>query len=282
MIMTSEELHQDGLKDNQKLIPFEYENGKMGYVNADNQIVIPAIWNYVCDFCEDLAIVESAETGMYGFIDQTGKCVIPCIWDSCGCFSDGLAYINKDGKYGYINKTGEVVLPLIWDFAYNFYKGIAVVYEDNKQRFIDKKGNVILKRDETNLRYWNDIVKYINERTNGAWEEKGKIEVQYGFRMGDWRVRCREKSFIVNNHGMKLVARCDENLLKIIFDIEKKTVSVIVKNPTLSEKAPRTIDLSEDQDFFEELRNDIETLLTAKGTFTSVIPMADRTVFVIS
>ena len=264
--MAIEELYQNGLKENHKLIPFEDENGKMGYVNADNQIVIPAIWKYACDFCEDLAGVESAENGKFGFIDKTGKCVIPCIWDLCGCFSDGLAYVKKDGKYGYINKTGEVVLSLIWDSAYNFYKGIAVVYEDNKQRYIDKKGNVILRREEHNFKYRNDIVKYINEKTNGVWDETEKTEYHDGFRMGDWRVECRGKTFIVNNRGMKLVAREDEDLEKCNFDVEKKTVSVTVKNPTLSEKAPRTLDLSKDIDFFEELRKDIEKLLTEIGS----------------
>ena len=281
--MTSGELHQDGLEENHKLIPFEDENGKMGYVNADNQIVIPAIWKYACDFCEDLAGVESAENGKCGFIDQTGKCVIPCIWDSCGPFSDGFAYVKKNGKFGYINKTGEVVLPLIWDAAYNFYKGIAVVGEGkHTQIYIDKKGNVILDRNETNLIYWNDIVKYINDRTNGAWERKGKIRFHDGFRIGDWLVECRGKTFIVHNRGWKLVAREDEDLEKIIFDMEKKTVSVKVKNPKLLEKAPRTLDLSEDQEFFEELRKDIEKLLTEIGTYNSITANADRTVFEIS
>ena len=78
---------------------------------------------------------------------------------------------------------------------------------------------------------------------------------------------------------MKLAARYDEDLEQIIFDVEKKTVSVKVKNPTLSDKAPRTVDLSDATDFFEELRKDLETVLTVKGTFKSVTSNADRTVF---
>ena len=76
-----------------------------------------------------------------------------------------------------------------------------------------------------------------------------------------------------------MAARYDEDLEQIIFDVEKKTVSVKVKNPTLSDKAPRTVDLSDATDFFEELRKDLETVLTVKGTFKSVTPNADRTVF---
>ena len=281
--MTSGELHQNGLEENQKLIPFEDENGKMGYVNADNQIVIPAIWEYACDFCEDLAVVESAENGKLGFIDQTGKCVIPCIWDSCGPFSDGLAYVKKDGKYGYIDKTGEVVLPLIWDIAYDFYKGIAVVGEGKRtQIYIDKKGNVILDSNETHLKYWNDIVKYINDRTNGAWERKGKEEFHNGFHFDNWTVTCNGETFIVSNHGMKMVARSDEGLEKITFDTDNKTISVKVKTPTLTDKAPRMVDLSNDVEFFNVLHEEIEKVLTEKGDFKVAKANADRTVFEIS
>jgi len=104
-----------------------------------------------------------------------------------------------------------------------------------------------------------------------------------GFHMGDWTATCNGKRFIVNNHGMKLTAREDEGLEKVIFDTEKKTVTVKVKTPTLPENCPRVADLSEAPEFFEELRKDIETLLTTKeGDFMSVIPNKDRTVFDVS
>lgn len=101
--------------------------------------------------------------------------------------------------------------------------------------------------------------------------------------VGDWSACCLGKTFKVNHSGIKLAAREDEDLEKIIFDVEKKTVSVKVKNPTLSTKAPRTLDLSDAADFFEELRKNIETILTTKdGKFKSVIPNDDRTIFEIS
>ena len=101
--------------------------------------------------------------------------------------------------------------------------------------------------------------------------------------IGDWSATCWGKTFKVNNNGIKLVARDDEDLEKIIFDVEKKTVSVSVKNPTLSEKAPRIVNLSNATEFFEELRKNIETILTTKdGEFKSVTPNADRTVFEVS
>ena len=98
--------------------------------------------------------------------------------------------------------------------------------------------------------------------------------------VGNWSACCNNKSFKVNNNGMKLCARCDEELERITFDMEKKTVSVSVKNPTLSEKAPRVLDLSNGIDFFEKLRRNVETLLTqGNGGFETVTPNIDRTIF---
>lgn len=98
--------------------------------------------------------------------------------------------------------------------------------------------------------------------------------------IGDWTASCAGKTFKLNNHGIKLVARDDEGLEKIIFDTKNKTVSVIVKNPTLSTKAPRIVDLSDSIEFFEELRKNIEIILTSRGgAYTTVISNADRTVF---
>ena len=110
-------------------------------------------------------------------------------------------------------------------------------------------------------------------------EARNYLEFHKPLIVGDWSATSHDKTFIVNNKGMKLAARYDEDLEQIIFDKEKKTVSVKVKNPTLSDKAPRTVDLSDATDFFEELRKDLETVLAVKGTFKSVTPNADRTVF---
>ena len=113
-------------------------------------------------------------------------------------------------------------------------------------------------------------------------EARNYLELHKPLIVGDQSATSHDKTFIVNNKGMKLAARYDEDLEQIIFDVEKKTVSVKVKNPTLSDKAPRTVDLSDATDFYEELCKELETILMVKGDFKNVIPNEDRTVFDIS
>ena len=113
-------------------------------------------------------------------------------------------------------------------------------------------------------------------------EVKNYLEFHKPLKVGNWTASCYGKTFKFNNDGIKLWARNDEGLEKVIFDTEKKTVSVKVKTPTLPVKVPRTVDLSDYPEFFEEVRNNLEKILTEKGDFEKAIPNSDRTVFEIS
>jgi clan AA aspartic protease (TIGR02281 family) len=65
--------------------------------------------------------------------------------DYVDSFSEGLAYIRKNGQYGYVNADGELVIPIKYTQALMFLNGVALVYENingkNHSYFIDKKGN---------------------------------------------------------------------------------------------------------------------------------------------
>jgi len=80
---------------------------------------------------------------------------------------------------------------------------------------------------------------------------------------------------------MKLAVKENEALNKIIFDTDKKTISATVSNPTLPIDIPRTADLSDNVQFFDELRDNIENVLLTGG-YSSVIPNENRTIFEIS
>lgn len=112
---------------------------------------------------------------------------------------------------------------------------------------------------------------------------KRRIDWYDGFEMGDWGAYCWDTFFDLAHHNVGvLYALEEEDLEKIIFDIEKKTVSIRAKKPKRSLLNRCKVDLSDAPEFFEELRNEIETILTKIGTFKSVTPNADRTVFEVS
>ena len=96
--------------------------------------------------------------------------------------------------------------------------------------------------------------------------------------MNGWTITCYNKTFKINHNGIVLIARNDECLKTIKFDIDDKTIELIVVNPKLPLNAPRKVDLKTAQKFFEEIRLNLELILMA-GTFSSVKPNEDRTVF---
>ena len=80
-----------------------------------------SVYNYVGDFSEGLARVERLN-GKYGFIDKTDKVVIPIKYDYAWSFSKGLAKVELNGKYGFIDKSGKVVIPIKYDYAWDFFR----------------------------------------------------------------------------------------------------------------------------------------------------------------
>mgnify|MGYP003538070411 CR=1 FL=1 len=54
---------------------------------------------------------------------------------------------------------------------------------------------------------------------------------------------------------------------------------IVPKNNLIPNNPARTLDLNNDIDFFEDLRNNLEEVLTIKSAFNSVTPNDDRTIF---
>lgn len=80
-----------------------------------------------------------------GFIDWTGKVVVPAKYDGAGDFSEGLAWVWKNGKPGLIDKTGkEIAMSLPYDIPQNFSEGLAAVMKSNKIGFVDKTGKEVI------------------------------------------------------------------------------------------------------------------------------------------
>lgn len=71
-----------------------------------------------------------------GYIDTTGQVVLPLKYYggvSLPYFAEGLLPWSKDGKVGYIDKTGQMVIPFEFNGASNFSEGVAWVHKDGKR-----------------------------------------------------------------------------------------------------------------------------------------------------
>ncbi|MEZ4725160.1 MAG: WG repeat-containing protein [Candidatus Kapaibacterium sp.] len=82
----------------------------------------------------------------FGYVDSTGKVFKEIQYRDALSFSEGLAYVMKDGERGYIDQSGKIAIPLDENIVgYAFSEGLAAVSNDNyKVGFIDKEGNQII------------------------------------------------------------------------------------------------------------------------------------------
>ncbi|MER3329953.1 MAG: WG repeat-containing protein, partial [Candidatus Kapaibacterium sp.] len=78
----------------------------------------------------------------FGYIDTNGKVFKEIKYRDALSFSEGLAYVMKDGERGYIDHSGKMVIPLEENIVgYAFSEGLAAVSNDKfKVGFMDKQG----------------------------------------------------------------------------------------------------------------------------------------------
>ena len=68
-----------------------------------------------------------------------------CIFDKSLGFSEGLAWVKRDGKYGAINTKGETIVPFQYRDAQEHHDGLAWADRFNKRglELINTKGEIV-------------------------------------------------------------------------------------------------------------------------------------------
>lgn len=84
------------------------KNGKRGFADkATGQIAIPLI--YEIDYSGwsfNEGLIPVKKDGKYGFINEHNKIVIPFSYDKAFEFSEGFAVVQRYGRYGYVDRFG--------------------------------------------------------------------------------------------------------------------------------------------------------------------------------
>lgn len=81
--------------------------------------------------------------GKYGFANNENQIVIQPIYDRVKPFSCDRAKVYKDKKYGFIDRSGYEVIKLIYDEADDFENNVAHVSLNGNTMCIDTNGNTI-------------------------------------------------------------------------------------------------------------------------------------------
>lgn len=94
------------MKNNKGLV-YVANEGRVGFFNTQTlKFSIPLEYESIgIEFSEGLVCAERNSKG--GFIDMENNIVIPFVYDVVGDFSEGFAVVKRYGKYGYVDRYGK-------------------------------------------------------------------------------------------------------------------------------------------------------------------------------
>lgn len=126
------------------------EDGKVGFINHDNRMVLPAVCEYVEDhdfvFKNGNCIVRDPVTELYGAIDTLGNLKLPMeytiIFDDYD--TEGMLYLRKGGKCGLADASLNVVFEPEYDnVAVSLVNDGAYLTRDGVKQLVSFAGEVI-------------------------------------------------------------------------------------------------------------------------------------------
>lgn len=153
--------------DNQLLIPCEYDNiyypknglfevvkdGKHGLVDSSNQIVYDVIYE---DIDDDSFIINLKKNGKWAFGDFDGKIFSTFKYDEIDYQTEYFIEVYSSGKMGFINHQMKEVLPPIYDKITRTNSSFVKLEKDNFYGISDYYGNVKLPCAYENITF-NDL-----------------------------------------------------------------------------------------------------------------------------
>lgn len=126
------------------------DNGKVGFINYENEMVIPAVFDYVIDhdylFKNGMCVIPDGQTHKYGAIDKHGELKLPMEYSQIFKTSDESTwYIRKDGKYGLADADMNIIFDPVYDnVRSNACENNAYLTLDGVKQQVSFDGEVII------------------------------------------------------------------------------------------------------------------------------------------
>ena len=126
------------------------DNGKVGFINYDNEMVIPAVYDYVVDydylFLDGICVLPDGKTHKYGAIDKQGIVKLPMeysrIFKIC---NESTWYLRKDGKCGLAGEDMNIIFEPVYDnIDSQPWDGNAYVTKDGVKQLVTFEGEILL------------------------------------------------------------------------------------------------------------------------------------------
>ena len=127
---------------------FRLKESKMGVINSQKEIIIKPEYSYIYNNpnIENLLEVGQKTKNGYkrGFIDLNNQVVIPIIYDYVFYLNNNTIKVGNKNKYGLLTTKNKVILPLEFD---NIYSGKMIyALKDTYYNVYDSLGNLVSEK----------------------------------------------------------------------------------------------------------------------------------------
>lgn len=140
------------------------KNGKYGVINRAGKTIIEPQYEWLGTFYHGLA--PACINGRIGYLNPDNKVVIPAKFDRTDIASDfelGTAIVSVKGKYGIINTKGKYAVKPLYD-EITRSKTVYIVKKGKQYGVLNKDGKVILKAKYTGINGGNSIIAYTGDK----------------------------------------------------------------------------------------------------------------------
>ncbi len=147
--------------------------GKLRFFDRNLELK-PQLYLEIEEFTSEMTRAMDID-GNIVIINEKGEQVLNLKeFDDAGNFSDGLAWVKKNGKYGYINPNGKLVIDTLFTYASDFNSNCAYVANGTRQGVI----KVAALKDTFPMIHICDIaIKDNNE--NGIVEAEERFDITF-------------------------------------------------------------------------------------------------------
>jgi len=153
-------------------------DGKFGFVDKNNKLVINYQFDYAYDFKNSKAKIRvgDSKTGKFAIINKTGK-QISELYNQISDFNNGVAIVKSDLKFGIIDSTGKLISTW-YDEISEFKNNKAIVKLNERYAIITNEGKLLTKLYEKVYPFEEDRARIYNNTRWGFVDETGKLVVE--------------------------------------------------------------------------------------------------------
>lgn len=218
------------------VVDIDYD--KSGYLDKTGKLIIPADYEMASDFHDGLAAVK--KNGKVGFINQQNEVELPFIYANADHFENGFAsatLTGNDQEWGVIDKTGKTILP--FEYAYisrvmpNKLGWYFRVTKDDQEMMLDKQGKIVFPKYDS-IGFFADGL--VNVKKGEKWgfvtaKNEPKIDFMYddatGFFGGLALVQKGDKYGFINPQGEVVIPLIYDKINQPFYDFDPQTMDTV-------------------------------------------------------